>query len=291
MKRTALGGVYTALITPFTDDGDTVDLDRLAKHVHRQAAGGVRGVVPCGTTGEAPTLTDEEFDRVVATVLEAARVMSLQVIVGAGSNSTAHALKLHRHARQLGADAALHVVPYYNKPSQEGLYGHFSAIADACDLPIVLYNIPGRTGVGLTIETITRLARHPNIQAIKEATGSLQMASRILAATDLTVLSGDDPLTLPLLSIGAAGVVSVASNVVPDRVVAMCEAIDAGDLDGARRRHFELLPLADALLSLDTNPVPAKAAMSLLDLDTGVVRPPLAPATPPAVARRHQLLG
>jgi 4-hydroxy-tetrahydrodipicolinate synthase len=273
-------GVYTALVTPFDDRAATVDLERLAANVRLQVAGGVTGVVPCGTTGEAPTLIDAEHRAVVETTLEQAQSAGLQVVAGAGSNSTAHAVELHCFAGEAGCDASLQVSPYYNKPTQEGLYRHFSTIADACDLPIVLYNIPGRTAVGMTIDLIQRLAGHPNIVAIKEASGSLDFASEIATTTDLVLLSGDDSLTLPMAAVGGAGVVSVLSNLCPDRVQALCAAFLDGDMDGARDLHWMLLPLAQGLLGLATNPIPVKAALAHLGLDTGALRLPLVSAGP-----------
>jgi 4-hydroxy-tetrahydrodipicolinate synthase len=234
--------------------------------------------VPCGTTGEAPTLSDPEHRTIVEKTLEAARGHGLQVIAGAGSNNTAHAVELHRFAHGAGADAALHVSPYYNKPTQEGLYRHFSTIADSCGLPIVLYNIPGRTNVTLTADTIERLAVHANIQAIKEATGSLDLASEILLRTDLVLLSGDDSLTLPLASVGGRGVISVVGNLVPDRVVALCDAFLGGDWDTARDRHRALFGMSRGLLSLATNPIPIKTAMALVGRDSGTLRLPLCAA-------------
>lgn len=274
---TTFRGAYTALITPFTEDGRRVDLDRLARNVDLQAVAGVTGVVPCGTTGETPTLTAEEYRAVVERTIGAAESTDLAVIPGAGSNSTAHALELHRFVHEAGADAALHVTPYYNKPSQEGMYRHFMAIADSCDLPIVLYNIPGRTGVMLSMETLERLDRHPNIQAVKDATGGLDLAAETVARTGLTVLSGDDPLTLPMAAVGGAGVISVASNLVPDRVAKICHAFLRGDWESARTLAADLLPLARALLGLGPNPVPLKTALHLLRRDTGAVRLPLCP--------------
>ena len=268
-------GVFTALITPFSENGATVDFDRLAENIHLQALAGVSGVVPCGTTGESPTLTEHEHRSVVEKTATHARDNGLRIIAGGGSNNTEHAIHLHRLARAVGADASLQVNPYYNKPSQEGLYRHFMAIADSCDLPIVLYNIPGRTGVCLTINTIKRLAEHPHIQAIKDATGGLELANATLLQTDLVVLSGDDPLTLPLASIGGSGVISVLSNLLPGRVAAMWLAIEKGDWELAREIHFELLPVANALLTLDSNPVPVKTALALAGRDSGTVRLPL----------------
>lgn len=273
-------GAYTALITPFSEDGSAVDLDRLAQNVAEQAAAGVAGVVPCGTTGEAPTLSEAEHRAVVETTIQAARPLGLQVIAGAGSNDTAHAVRLHRLATEAGADAALQVVPYYNKPSQEGLYRHFMTVADASNLPIVLYNIPSRTGVTLSIDTIERLAeRAPDqVIAIKDATGDLDTASAISARTSLALVSGDDSLTLPIASVGGAGVISVLANLLPEKVRALCDAFLGESWQTARALHLELFDLARGLLSLQTNPVPVKAALALVGRDTGTVRPPLAPA-------------
>ena len=271
-------GAYTALVTPFTADGSAVDLDRLADNIGQQAAGRVTGVVPCGTTGESPTLSEKEHRAVVEKTIEVARPLGLQVIAGSGSNNTRHAIHLHKLAHAAGADGALHVTPYYNKPSPEGLYGHFSAIADSCDLPIVLYNIPGRTGVAMSADLIARLASHPHIQAIKEATGSLELASEIAIRTDLALLSGDDPLTLPIGSVGGVGVISVVSNLVPEQVAELCGAFLSGDWRAAQEAHRRLFELSRSLLSLGPNPVPVKAALRILGRDTGSVRPPLCPA-------------
>jgi 4-hydroxy-tetrahydrodipicolinate synthase len=286
-----LHGAFTALITPFTEDGDAVDFKRLAGNVNAQSLAGVRGVVPCGTTGETPTLSEGEYRRVIETTIDAARPLGLTVIAGAGSNNTAHAVTLHRFVHAAGADAALHVTPYYNKPSQKGLYWHFMTIADACGLPVVLYNIPGRTGVALNIDTIQRLAAHPNIIAVKEATGSLDLTWQITHSTELAVLSGDDPLTLPLAVFGARGVISVLSNLLPDRVASMSDAFLGGDWEQARTINDTLMPLARALLTLDTNPVPIKTAMKLAGRDTGTLRPPLQPPDDDAIDALRQLLG
>ena len=283
-------GAYTAIVTPFTDDGSAVDFDRLEANIRDQAEGGVTGVVPCGTTGESPTLSGSEQRAVIERTIEIARPLGLRVIAGAGSNSTAHAIEMQRFVKEAGADAALQVNPYYNKPSQEGLYRHFSAIADSCELPIMLYNIPGRTGVALSIETIERLAKHPNIQSVKEATGGLDMPSEICARTNLALLSGDDPLTLPMASIGGRGVVSVVSNIVPDRVAKLCEAFLDNNWTTARKLHEALLPLAKGLLSLDTNPVPLKAAMQQLGRDTGTLRLPLCPPSEAVKKRIAEIL-
>jgi 4-hydroxy-tetrahydrodipicolinate synthase len=271
-------GAFTAIVTPFTGDGSAVDHARLSEHIHHQAEGHVTGIVPCGTTGESPTLTEDEHKSVVETAIEVGRPLGLKIIAGAGSNSTAHAIHLQKFAKSAGADAALQVNPYYNKPSQEGLYRHFMAIADSCDLPICLYNIPGRSAVALAPETIERLAKHPNIQAIKEATGSIDSASEIKARTNLALLSGDDSMTIAFASVGGVGVVSVVSNLVPDLVSALCDAFNSGDWDRARQLHFKLLPLSRGLLTLDTNPIPIKAAMEKLGRDTGALRLPMCKA-------------
>ena len=285
-----LHGAYTALITPFTEDGSAVDRQRLASSINGQSIAGIRGVVPCGTTGETPALSNREYRLVIEATLQAAEPLGLTVIAGAGSNNTAHALELHRFVHQAGADAALHVTPYYNKPSPKGLYWHFMTIADSCDLPIVVYNIPGRTAVALTLETIQRLAKHPNIVAIKEASGSLDLAGQIIDSTDLAVLSGDDPLTLPLAILGGRGVISVLSNLLPDRVAALCDAFLAGDWERARTINRKIAPLARALLTLDTNPVPIKTALRLAGRDTGAVRSPLQPPDDDVIDALRRLL-
>lgn len=272
-----LTGSFTAVVTPFNNDGTKLDLARLAEQIQFQAEGGITGVVPCGTTGESPTLTEAEHKSVVEKTVEVAKPLGLIVIAGAGSNNTAHAVHLHRMAHSLGADAALHVTPYYNKPNQEGLYRHYMTIADSCGLPIVLYNVPGRTNVALTVDTIERLSRHPSVQAVKEASGNVGVTSDILERTDLIVLSGDDPLTLPICSVGGSGVISVLSNILPHRVSALCAAAQEHDWQTARTIHEEILPLARAMF-LDVNPIPVKTAMAKLKRDTGALRLPLVPA-------------
>ena len=271
----AFRGAYTALVTPFSSDAATIDFGRLSEHIRFQAEGGVAGVVPAGTTGESPTLTEIEQCELIERTVAVARPLNLQVIAGAGSNNTAHAVHLNKFAAAAGADAALQVNPYYNKPSQEGLYRHFMTIADAVDLPIVLYNIPGRCGVALTPATVERLAHHPNIRAIKEATGSLDSASEIASRCGITILSGDDSLTLPFASVGGTGVVSVISNILPRQVQSLCQAFNTDDWDRARRIHLELFPICRGLLTLDTNPIPIKAAMELLGRDNGELRLPM----------------
>jgi len=289
-SRKSFSGCYTAIVTPFTADGGAVDLRRLEEGIRRQAAGGVSGIVPCGTTGESPTLGEEEHAQVVEAAVRVGRAAGLQVVAGAGSNSTAHAVHLQKLAFQLGADAGLQVTPYYNKPSQEGIYRHFMAVADSCDLPVMLYNIPGRAAVAIAPETVERLSRHPNVVAIKEATGSMDSASEIRQRCGITILSGDDSLTLPFAACGSSGVVSVVSNLFPARVQALCEAFLANDFARAQEIHRELFPVAKGLLSLDVNPVPLKAAMRILGRDSGAVRLPLAEASKQTVDRINEIL-
>jgi 4-hydroxy-tetrahydrodipicolinate synthase len=263
----------TALVTPFRDG--QLDLPALERLVQRQLDAGVDGLVPCGTTGESPTLSETEHREVVSCVARLARGR-VPVLAGSGTNCTAKTVDLARLNADCRADALLVVAPYYNKPSQEGLFRHFSAVAAATELPIVLYNIPGRCGVEISVETIQRLhAAHQNIVAVKHATGSVASAADLMAASDIAVLSGDDPLTLPLMSIGAVGVISVLSNLAPKTVKRLTDAALNGDLAAARAAHRELYPLAKALLSLDTNPIPIKTALALRGLCTDEFRLPL----------------
>ena len=264
-------GTYTALVTPFNRDG-SVDYVKLRALVEWQIAEGVDGVVPVGTTGESPTLEYDEHHRVIEEVAQAA-AGRIKVIAGTGANSTAEALMLTREALAQGVDATLQVCPYYNKPSQEGLYRHFSTVADL-GLPVVLYNIPGRSGREIAVETVARLAGHEKIVAIKEAGGSVERVSAILDACDLTVLSGDDMLTLPMMSVGAQGVVSVASNLVPRLVGDLVRAATRGDLAAAGCLHARLYHLFRDLF-IDTNPVPVKCAMAMTGRIEEVYRLPL----------------
>lgn len=284
-------GAFTAVITPFSADGRSIDYDRLEQNIRHQAEGGVRGIVPCGTTGESPTLSDDEQKAVIEKAIEVGKPLGLLIVAGAGSNNTAHAIEMHRFAKEAGADASLQVNPYYNKPSQEGLYRHFMAIADSAALPIMLYNIPGRTGVALHPDTVARLSKHPNIRAVKEATGSMDSASEIIEkSTNLQLLSGDDSMTLPFASVGGVGVVSVVSNILPEKVSALCAAFNGGDWRKARALHYELFAVSRALLSLDTNPIPIKTAMKILDRDTGALRLPMCPPADAVVAKIRALL-
>jgi 4-hydroxy-tetrahydrodipicolinate synthase len=289
-SRIEFKGCYTAIVTPFTADGIAIDQARLAEQIVFQAEGGVSGIVACGTTGESPTLEDDEHRLVVETAVQIGHSRGMQVLAGAGSNCTRHAVDLQRLAFDLGADASLQVAPYYNKPSQEGLYRHFMTIADCCPLPMMLYNIPGRCGVAINPETVARLARHPNIVAIKEATGSMDSASEIRQRCSITILSGDDSLTLAFAGCGSSGVVSVVSNLMPARMQSLCDAFLGNDFARAQQIHREIFPLAKGLLSLDVNPVPLKAALRLLGRDSGAVRLPLVEASKEATVRISEIL-
>jgi 4-hydroxy-tetrahydrodipicolinate synthase len=268
------GGLTVALVTPFKNGA--VDYDALGQSLEWQIEQGTPTLSPVGTTGECPTLTHEEHERVIAFVVERTAGRA-RVMAGTGSNATAEAIRLTKFAKSAGADGALLVSPYYNRPTQEGLYAHYAKVADEVDLPQVLYNVPGRTGRNLEPETVERLAKHPNIVALKEASGSVDQVSDVLARTDLTVLSGDDSLTLPMMAVGAIGVVSVVGNLVPGDVMAMVSAVLANDWTTARALHLKLFPLCRDLLGLAANPIPVKAAIALLGRGNGEMRLPLLP--------------
>jgi 4-hydroxy-tetrahydrodipicolinate synthase len=275
LTQDTLHGCFTALITPFRNG--QLDESALRALVDRQIAAGVAGLVPCGTTGEAPALTANEWEQVVAITVETA-ADRVPVLAGTGSNNTAATIERTRRARELGADGALVVTPYYNRPTQEGLHRHFSAVAAAADLPLVLYNVPGRTGVNLLPDTVVRLASVPGIIGIKEASGSIDQASQIVneAREGFVVLSGDDSLTLPIMGVGGRGIISVVSNVAPEAVSALTAVCLAGDFVAGRTMHLALFELCRAMF-VETNPVPVKAAAALLGLCTPDVRLPLAP--------------
>jgi 4-hydroxy-tetrahydrodipicolinate synthase len=276
-KGSDFAGVGVAIVTPFRDG--KLDVKRLQEQIDFQISSGVTFLVPVGTTGESPTLSHDEHERVISEVIQAARGRC-KVMAGTGSNCTAEALRLTRWAAKEGADASLQVAPYYNKPSQRGFYEHFKAIASEVGIPHCVYNIPGRSAKNIEPETIAKLAEIPNITMVKEATGSLDQCSQILNTTNLTVLSGDDSLTLPMMSIGAQGVISVAGNIVPGDLLAMVKAALEGDFVLAAKWHHKLFPLCRDMLSLATNPIPVKAAMMLLGRDTGELRLPMTSLEP-----------
>lgn len=280
-----LNGCFTAIVTPLRSG--KVDLPALKKIVRFQLAGGVSGLVPCGSTGEAATLSPEEYALVIKTVVAEVKGR-VPVMPGVGTNSTARSVEMVKKVTGLGADALLAIVPYYNKPTQEGMTAHFSALAKATKLPIVLYNIPGRTGVNMLPATALGLrSKFRNVVGIKEASGSLDQVSEILAGADegFAVMSGDDSLTLPMMSVGARGVISVVSNIAPAAVARMCEQFRSGDIAGAAAAHRRLFPLVKTLFC-ETNPIPVKYAASLL----GLCRPePRLPLLPLSAGRRADL--
>lgn len=254
-------GCFVANVTPFRDGA--VDFPALDELVDYIIDGGVSGIVPCGTTGESPALTQDEHNAIIAAVVKRAR-KRVPVVAGTGTNCTEKTLELSQAAARAGADGLMLVAPYYNRPNQRGLYEHFSFVAQAVPLPIMLYNIPGRTGVEISVETIARLhADHRNIVAVKHATGSVDGACELAAASDITILSGDDPLTLPLMSVGATGVVSVVANLLPHEMSALTGAALKGDWESARAWHRKLYPVCRDLLKLDINPIPIKTALAL----------------------------
>jgi 4-hydroxy-tetrahydrodipicolinate synthase len=269
-------GVYTALVTPFTENG-TLDEAALRRLVDSQIEKGVDGLVPVGTTGESPTLSVEETEKVIRVVVEQTHGR-VPVIAGTGSNATDKAIHLTETAKQIGASASLQVAPYYNKPTGEGFYRHFTAIADAVDLPMIVYNIPGRTGKNIENPVMLRLAKHPNIVAVKEASGNIAQMMELIAEKPehFDVLSGDDNLTFPLMALGGRGVVSVASNIVPDRMRDLTHAALEEDWERARRLHYELLPLFKVIF-VETNPIPIKAALAMKGLMKESYRLPMCP--------------
>ncbi len=277
-------GSIVALVTPFNNS--TVDEKKIRELVEFQIKNGTSGIVPCGTTGESPTLSHKEHERVIEICIEAA-AQRVPIIAGTGSNSTAEAVSLTKHAAKAGAQGALVVTPYYNKPTQEGLYLHFKAIAESVPIPIILYNIAGRTARNIEPETIARLAQDcKNIIGIKEASGSLEQMQTIkqICPAHFLLLSGDDALTLPLLSIGGVGVISVAANIVPKDIALVISAFQEGQLPEAQARHYKLLPLIKALF-LETNPIPVKEAMGMMGMCSSELRLPLCPLSPANRAR------
>jgi 4-hydroxy-tetrahydrodipicolinate synthase len=273
MAKPVYQGSIVALVTPFRDG--KVDEAALRSLVEFQIAGGTDGIVPCGTTGESPTLDHEEHRRVIDIVIQATK-KRVPVIAGTGSNSTAEAISLTKHAKEAGADAALIVLPYYNKPTQRGMIEHCRAIADQAQLPLILYNIPGRTGVNMLPETVAQLADHPMIVGMKEATGNLEQMTQdiVLCGDKLSFLSGDDTLTLPLMSVGGRGIISVVANIVPKDVSDMTRAFLSGDWKKARELHLRLFPLCQAMF-VETNPIPVKTALAMMGKIREEFRAPL----------------
>lgn len=272
-------GSIVAIVTPFQNG--KVDAKKLRELVEFQIRNGTNGIVPCGTTGESPTLDHEEHRQVIEICIEAAKGR-VPIIAGTGSNSTAEAVELTQHAAKVGANAVLVVTPYYNRPTQEGLYRHFKAVSESADIPVILYNIESRTARNIEPATMARLAKDcPNIIGVKEASGSLAQMQKIkmICPDSFLLISGDDALTLPLLSIGGVGIISVAANIVPKDIVTMITAFNDGELAEARRIHYRLLPLIDTLF-LETNPSPIKAAMGMMGLCSPDVRLPLCPLSP-----------
>ena len=271
-----LKGVYTALVTPFSNG--RVDYGKLRELVAMQIEGGVDGIVPVGTTGESPTLSPEEHMKVITEVIVTAN-KRCRIMAGSGANSTEEAILLTLHAKEAGADCSLQVSPYYNKPTQEGLYRHFSTIADKCELPLVLYNVPGRTGISIAADTVARLAKNNNILGIKEASGSVERVSEIAELCDLPVMCGDDSLTVPMMVVGAKGVISVASNFLPKELKEMVDACAAGDYAKALMIHNKYFRLFKDLF-IESNPIPVKAAMNMMGLIEEEYRLPLCPLQP-----------
>lgn len=281
-------GTYTALVTPFRNG--EIDEDAFRALIDEQIAAGVEGIVPCGSTGESATLSHEEHERVIRIAITEAKGR-LQVIAGTGSNNTAEACRLTRAAAEAGADGALLISPYYNKPTQAGHVEHYKAVAASCDLPLILYNIPGRTGVNMAPETVARLAEVPSIVGIKDASGSIDqwLATIALCGPDFAMLSGDDGATVPMMALGGHGVISVITNLIPARFKAMVDAAAAGDFDTARRIQFEVLPLLQNLFT-EVNPIPVKAALAMTGRIENELRLPLTPMTEGPQARLRAVL-
>ena len=278
MKNTIFKGMATAIVTPMTPTG--IDYEALGRFLEFQIASGINGIVVMGTTGENATIEPEDQKRVIAYTVEKVN-HRVPVIAGTGTNNTEHVLANTRNACQVGADAILVVTPYYNKATQNGLIQHFTTVADASTVPMIVYNVPGRTGCNLLPKTLAKLAEHPNIVGVKEATGNMAQMVEImhLCGDKLDVYSGEDALTVPMMAMGAAGTISVLSNVVPKQAVAMSDACLAGDYQTAAKLQCDLLPLIDALFS-EVNPIPAKAAVSAMGYGQEVLRLPLTPMEP-----------
>tara|TARA_Y100000031_G_scaffold148705_1_gene185402 strand:- start:391 stop:1263 length:873 start_codon:yes stop_codon:yes gene_type:complete len=281
-------GSFVALVTPFKNG--KIDEEALKNIIEFQVSNGTNGIVPCGTTGESATLSVEEHNQVVEITVQAVNGR-IPVIAGSGSNSTGEAIKLTRHAKEVGANAALHITPYYNKPTQEGLYQHFKKIAGEVDIPIILYNVPSRTSVNMMPETTARLAEIKNIVGIKEATGNLQQISETikLCGDNFSVISGDDANTLPIIAAGGNGVISVTANIAPEKISALCKSCLEGNFSDARKLHYELLDLNN-IMFIETSPVPVKTSLSLMGKITGELRLPLTPLSESSLSKLKILL-
>jgi len=272
-------GVFTAIVTPFSEEGK-IEESTLRKLVDFQIENGINGLVPMGTTGESPTLNYKEHERVIEIVVDQTKGR-VPVIAGTGSNCTDEAIKLTKYAKEVGVSASLQVAPYYNKPTQEGFFQHFTAIAGAVDLPIIVYNIPGRSGKNIENSTMLKLAKHPNIVAVKEASGNIPQIMALIhqKPDDFDVLSGDDNLVFPIMALGGKGVISVASNLIPQQMIDFVAAALAGKWDDARSQHYALLPLFKAIF-LETNPIPIKAALAMKGMIKETYRLPMCPMSP-----------
>ena len=282
-------GVYPAMVTPFTDE-EEIDVEGMRSNIAYLEKGGVAGLVPCGSTGESATLSFDEHKKLVELTVDAA---SVPVIAGTGSNNTAEAVELTRYAQDAGADAALLIVPYYNKPMKSGLIKHFSAIAQACEIPLILYNIPGRTGINMDPETISTLAHeYSNVAGVKEASANFTQISNIIEITrglEFSVISGDDGLTLPMMALGATGVISVTADILPKQMGRLAQLCLEGNFAKARDVHYQLAPLFKALF-IETNPIPIKKACDLLGLAGGPLRLPLTTMAEPNVVKLKEML-
>ncbi|MGD0716645.1 MAG: 4-hydroxy-tetrahydrodipicolinate synthase [Halobacteriota archaeon] len=282
-------GVYPAMVTPFTDE-EEIDVEGMRSNIAYLEKGGVAGLVPCGSTGESATLSFDEHKKLVEVTVDAA---SVPVIAGTGSNNTAEAVELTRYAQDAGADAALLIVPYYNKPMKSGLIKHFSAIAQACEMPLILYNIPGRTGINMDPETISTLAHeYSNVAGVKEASANFTQISNIIEITrglEFSVISGDDGLTLPMMALGATGVISVTADILPKQMGQLAQLCLEGNFAKARDVHYQLAPLFKALF-IETNPIPVKKACDLLGLAGGPLRLPLTAMAEPNVVKLKETL-
>jgi len=280
-------GSFPALVTPFKDNFE-IDFDAYGRLVDFHLENGTDGIVPCGCSGEAATLSHDEQKALIRFVVErvAGRV---PVVAGTGSNNTAEAVGLTKYAKEVGADGALLITPYYNKPTPAGQIAHYTAVAEQAQIPIMLYNVPGRTGTKISPETIATLSKVPYIVSVKEACGSVDQVSQILHQCDINVMSGDDSLTLPMMAVGAKGVVSVAANIVPRLISDLCKAANAGDFPKAKELHYKMLPLGTALF-LETNPMPVKAALAKMGMIKNVLRLPLVSMTDESAARMDPVL-